>query len=101
ALVKTGPKFKDKDLGEVLLPVLAPFTARRSDDSVRLGRATEWDEVDGESVPFGQRCWLIDGEEVPLLEVRKIEFTRAAGPDEAAEAEPEEVGKDEGASAAS
>jgi type VI secretion system protein ImpE len=78
ALVRTGPAFKEKELGEVLLPVLAPGTAQRSDGSVRLGRATEWDEVDGESVPFGQRCFAIDGEEIPILDIRKIEFQKAA-----------------------
>jgi type VI secretion system protein ImpE len=78
ALVRTGPAFKDKELGEVLLPVLAPASAQRSDGNVRLGRATEWDEVDGESVPFGQRCFAIDGEEIPILEIRKIEFQKPA-----------------------
>jgi type VI secretion system protein ImpE len=77
ALVRTGPKFKDKELGEVLLPVLAPFSWRHADDNVKLGRATEWAEVDGMNVPFGQRAISIDGEDVPLLEIRKIEFTSA------------------------
>jgi type VI secretion system protein ImpE len=77
ALVRTGPKFKDKELGEVLLPVLAPFSWRHADDNVKLGRATEWAEVDGISVPFGQRVISVDGEDVPLLEIRKIEFTSA------------------------
>jgi len=83
ALVRTGPAFKEKELGEVLLPVLAPFTHQRSDVNVKLGRATEWD-ADGElSVPFGQRCFLIDGEEVPILEIRKIEFTPTEAESEA------------------
>lgn len=77
ALVRTGPKFKDKELGEVLLPVLAPFSWRHADDNVKLGRATEWAEVDGMSVPSGQRMISVDGEDVPLLEIRKIEFTSA------------------------
>jgi len=81
ALVRTGPAFRDKELGEVLLPVVAPFSSKRADGQVRLGRATEFDEVDGQSVPFGQRCLLIDGEEIPLLEIRKIEFTATEGPD--------------------
>ena len=77
ALVRTGPKFKDKELGEILLPVLAPFSWRHADDNVKLGRATEWGEVDGESVPFGQRMFSVDGEDIPLLEIRNIEFTPA------------------------
>jgi type VI secretion system protein ImpE len=78
ALVRTGPAFKEQELGEVLLPVLAPFSSRRADDNVRLGRATEWDEEGGESLPFGQRCLRIDGEEVPLLEIRKVAFASAS-----------------------
>jgi type VI secretion system protein ImpE len=78
ALVRTGPAFRGTELGEVLLPVLAPFSAKRADDAVRLGRATEWDEQDDLSVPFGQKVFLFDGEEVPLLDIRKIEFTPAA-----------------------
>jgi type VI secretion system protein ImpE len=80
ALVRTGPKFKDKELGEVLLPVLAPFSWRHPDDNVKLGRATEWAELDGLIVPAGQRVFSVDDDEdVPLLEIRKIEFTPAEG----------------------
>lgn len=78
ALVRTGPAFKGTELGEVLLPVLAPASSRRSDDSIRLGRATEWAEVDGEALPFGQRVFDVDGEEAPILEIRKVEFVPAA-----------------------
>ena len=28
----------------------------------------------GEPIPLGQKLFLVDGEEFPLLEVRKIEF---------------------------
>jgi len=75
ALVRTGPKFKDKELGEVLLPVLAPFSWRHPDDNVKLGRATEWAEVDDVILPAGQRVFSVDDEDVPLLDIRKIEFT--------------------------
>lgn len=78
ALVRTGPAFKGTELGEVLLPVLAPFSSQRSDDNIRLGRATEWAEVDGQALPFGQRVFDADGEEVPILEIRKVEFVPAA-----------------------
>ena len=64
------------DIGEVLLPVLAAFSASHADDNVRLGRATVWD---GE-IPFGQKMLLVataDGdEEIPLLEMRKLEISR-------------------------
>ena len=85
ALVQTGPAFKDKELGEVLFPVLAPGSGQRADANVRLGRATEWDEAGELSIPFGQRCFLVDGEEIPLLDIRKIEFTSAAFSDDNSE----------------
>jgi len=71
ALVRTGPAFKDKELGEVLLPVLAPFSYQHADGNVRLGRSSEWLE----GIPSGQRAFSIDDEDVPILEIRKIEFT--------------------------
>jgi type VI secretion system protein ImpE len=82
ALVRTGPAFREKELGEVLLPVLAPFSWSHPDDNVKLGRATEWTEVDGVSLPSGQRIFSVDGEDVPLLDIRKIEFTPAESPSE-------------------
>ncbi len=77
ALVRTGPAFKDKELGEVLMPVLAPFSWKHSEDDVKLGRSTVWTEVDGMSLPSGQRMFSVDDEDFPLLEIRKIEFTPA------------------------
>ncbi|MFB3813501.1 MAG: type VI secretion system accessory protein TagJ [Terriglobales bacterium] len=77
ALVKNGPSFQGRDLGEVLVPVLSPFSSTQEDE-VRLGRATVWEDVDGAEVPFGQKMLLIDGEEVPLLELRMLEFAAAA-----------------------
>jgi len=77
ALVRTGPAFRGTELGEVLMPVLAPFSYRHPDDNVKLGRATEWAEVDEVAVPSGQRVFTVDGEDVPLLEIRSIEFAPA------------------------
>lgn len=76
AVVRTGPAFRGTELGEVLLPVLAPFSYKDADDAVRLGRATGWDEVDGLNVPFGQRLFCVDGEDIPILEVRQVEFEK-------------------------
>jgi type VI secretion system protein ImpE len=78
ALVHTGPSFRGAELGEVLIPVLAPFSFRHADDAVKLGRSTVWEEQpDGQFVPFGQKMLLVDGEEIPILEVRRIEVTAA------------------------
>jgi type VI secretion system protein ImpE len=77
-LVHTGPQLKDRELGEVLMPALSPFSSRHADDAVRLGRTTvfEQDET-GREIPYGQKMLLVDGEEFPLLEVRTLEIAAA------------------------
>jgi type VI secretion system protein ImpE len=76
ALVRTGPSFKETELGEVLIPVLYPKSFAQESDNVRLCRETHWQEVEGgEPIPVGQKMFLVDGEEFPLLEVRNIEFS--------------------------
>ena len=95
ALVRTGPSFKAMELGEVLLPALTVFACRNEDENVRLGRTTIWDvpsrdvpsrdlpsrdlpsrDREGaiDAIPLGQKMFLVDDEEFPILEVRKIEF---------------------------
>jgi type VI secretion system protein ImpE len=80
AAVRTTPAFKGTELGEVLLPVLAPFSWRNPDESVRLGRMTVWEKPEGSEyqVPFGQKMWLVDEEEIPFLELRALEFNPAS-----------------------
>lgn len=80
AAVRTTPSFKGTELGEVLLPVLAPFSARHPDEAVRLGRMTVWEKRDGYEyqVPFGQKMWQVDGEEIPFLEMHELEFNPAS-----------------------
>jgi type VI secretion system protein ImpE len=76
ALVKTGPKFQGTDMGEVLLPAVYPFSWTYSDENVWLGRQTVFaiDDETEASYPLGHKILIVDGEEVPLLEVRTIEF---------------------------
>jgi type VI secretion system protein ImpE len=75
AIVRTGPSFKERELGEVMIPVLYPFSSTHPNDAVRLGRETHWQQIDGgEPIPIGQKLFLVDGEEFPLLEVRRLEF---------------------------
>jgi len=74
AVVRLGEGMKGKDLGHVLLPALAPFSWQHADESVRLGRQTVWTDEEGEAVPYGQKAFLVDGEEFPLLEAREIRF---------------------------
>jgi type VI secretion system protein ImpE len=72
ATIHTAEGFEGADLGEVLLPVLSPFSSAHADDLVRLGRMTVWE---GEA-PFGQKMLLVDDEEIPLLDIRSLEISR-------------------------
>lgn len=79
ALVQTGPGFEGMELGEVLLPVLTPEAWQSDDADVRLGRVTDWQaREDGSEVPIGQKVFLIDGREVPILELRELVITGAS-----------------------
>jgi type VI secretion system protein ImpE len=71
AMVRTAPSFKEKELGEVLVPVLYPGSWRNANPDVRLARMTEW--ID--DLPVGQKMLRLDDEEVPLLEIRDLMFT--------------------------
>ncbi len=77
ALVRTGPAFKGRELGEVLIPAVYPFSWKHSDESAWLGRTTQWAaDEEGKEYPSGQRVWLVDDREVPFLEVRSLEFVQ-------------------------
>jgi type VI secretion system protein ImpE len=79
AKLMTGPGFRGLELGDVLIPVLTPLAAQHADPQVRLGRVTVWEELaDGQVAPAGQKLLLVDGEEVPLLDVRELVITAAA-----------------------
>ena len=78
AVIRTTPAFQNRDLGETLLPALTPFAAKHGSDAVRLGRETVWEEDEsGEMHPVGQKILLVDGEEMPILDVRTLEFVAA------------------------
>ena len=67
------------DLGgisnDILLPVMTPGSWRHPDELVRLGRLTAWEKGDsGEEIPVGQKLLVVDGEDVPLLELRELRF---------------------------
>ena len=67
---------KDIELGEVLLPALSPLAWKVEDAELRLGRATDWEELpDGDFTPVGQKMLRIDGELMPLLELRDLVIT--------------------------
>jgi len=80
AVVRTSLGYEGKDLGEVTLPAVYAFSWRHSDEAVWLGRLTSWmSDDEGTEFPVGQKLLLVDGEEVPFLEVRTLEFTARAG----------------------
>lgn len=72
-VVRPSQRMQELELGEVLMPVLTPGAWRHPDEQVRLGRVTEVEDLaDGRAAPVGQKLWLIDGREVPLLELREL-----------------------------
>jgi type VI secretion system protein ImpE len=75
SVIRTTPAFQGRELGETYLPALTPFSGKNASDTVRLGRETIWEEGEnGEPYPVGQKIFLVDGEEMPMLDVRKLEF---------------------------
>jgi type VI secretion system protein ImpE len=79
AIVRTGAAFKMMEMGEVLLPALTWDASTDPDDQVKLGRVTEYYETEkGEVCPIGLKMLLVDGEELPMLEIRKLEFEAPA-----------------------
>ena len=77
AVVRPAKTFQGLELGEALLPAIAPLTWRHADAAVRLGRVTEWTELsDGEQAPIGQKMLLVDDEEFPILELRELEIAQ-------------------------
>lgn len=73
ARLATGPGVRDLELGEVMLPALTPAAWRHPDPDIRLGRATDWEELPtGDFVPVGQKLLRVDDRIVPLLDVREL-----------------------------
>lgn len=75
AHVVTGPSFQGTELGEVLIPAIYPFSWKSENEAVWLGRVTDWAaDENGTEYPSGQKVLVMDGEEVPFLEIRKLTF---------------------------
>jgi type VI secretion system protein ImpE len=73
-IVRDGPD------GEVYLPALYAGSQHDPDDSIRLGRRTDWTGSVGEPVRgTGQRTWLVGEEARPILEIETIEFDAPSG----------------------
>ena len=75
ARVETSADFRLQELGEVLIPVLCPLSSSHAEEVIHLGRESAWEPDDkyGE-IPFGAKTMLIDGVEVPLLQIRSVDW---------------------------
>ena len=66
--------------GEVFLPALYPGSHAAADDSLRLGRSTEWLGGEGEPVRgLGQRTFLVGADARPIMELGEITVNIPAG----------------------
>jgi type VI secretion system protein ImpE len=76
ARVDTSADFRLQELGEVLLPVLSPLSFHHQDETVRLGRESAWEANDefGE-IPYGAKMMVVDGVEIPLLDIRNVTWS--------------------------
>jgi type VI secretion system protein ImpE len=82
ARVLPADRYRGGELGEVILPVLTPLSQDHPEGTVRLGMETRWEEdAEAGEIPMGQKLLLVDGEDIPLLEVRTLEITPPSGED--------------------
>jgi type VI secretion system protein ImpE len=66
---------RDGPAGDVYLPALYVPDSPDVDDAIRLGRRTDWREMQGGPVRgVGQRTFLVGDDDVPIHELRRIEF---------------------------
>jgi type VI secretion system protein ImpE len=66
--------------GEVCVPVLYPGAHAEADDSLRLGRMTDWREGSGGPVRgVGQRTFLVGSADRPVLELKEITIDSGKG----------------------
>lgn len=76
--VRTGRALEERELTDVLMPVLYPLSWAHPDDRVRLGRLTEWCEDEtGKEAPYGQKMLIVSGREFPILELRTLQINSA------------------------
>jgi type VI secretion system protein ImpE len=77
ATVTAGPAMEGKEFGEVLMPILYPFSASHQRDAVKLGRETDWVPApeDPIEIPFGQKLFVLDEDRsIAILDIRSLQF---------------------------
>ena len=75
AEVTATPALGSRELNEIMIPSMAPLSWKHPDEEVRMGRVSVWGEDEtGTVVPYGLKCILVDGEEVPVVEIRELEI---------------------------
>ncbi len=83
AILMATKDFRLQDLGQVLLPVMAPLSWKHEDDAVKLGHSTVWvEDAKGDAVPAGQKLLLAGEKDYALLEIRELEFEHASQEDQ-------------------
>ena len=81
AIVRPAETFREMEMGEVIVPAIAPLTWRFADGPVRLGRVTHWEQFDDDvEAPIGQKLLIVDGEDFPILEIRNLTIDPPAVP---------------------
>jgi type VI secretion system protein ImpE len=77
-IVRPSEQMRELELGELLMPVTTPGAWRHADPLVKLGRVTEVEELSpgGALAPVGQKIFLVDDDEIPILEFRELVITQ-------------------------
>ena len=70
--------FRGGTQGRVCLPTLYHPPREESDEKLKLGRATDWVQVDAAVLGIGQRTFLADETDHTILSVQTIEFDDAS-----------------------
>ena len=75
ARIETSKEFRLQDLGEVLIPAICPLSFRYPEEIVALGRESVWETDEKyDAIPFGAKTMLVDGADVPILELLSVQW---------------------------
>ena len=75
--IQTEVETENGTNGEMFVPALYNDSWKSADDQIRLGRMTDWRDAGGEIfLGEGMKMFWADGADVPVLELKEIEFVR-------------------------